>query len=91
MALVETKFDIGQKVYIEKYGEIRVGSIQRATIVMEKDSIKIVYITCGLSDGLGTATAGGEQYVEEDMYYTKQEAVEAWLSKQNMTIGVQNV
>ena len=90
MAQVEIKFELGQKIYVQSYGEIRVGIVASSTTVCQSKGIFITYVTQGASDELGTPTAGKATYKEDDVYKTKQEAVEAWLRKQNMTVGVKH-
>ena len=69
--LIETKFEVGQKVFI-----ILSGNIQQKVIVSIKISIaSMLHITYEVS---------GFDRAESEIFKTKEEAIIGWLSKQDV-------
>ena len=77
---IETKFEVGQKVFI-----ISMGNIQEK--VINKISIEsYVNITHRLKTYIRYIMEGGLNTGESEVFATKEDAVVEWLSQQNIDI-----
>ena len=78
--LIDTKYDINDKVFI----------IENANIV-EKTIIEIRTLTTDKYKGITYLLKGMSYSIEEQrIFCTKQEAAEVWLASQNLSIGIKD-